>query len=261
MVAGIGLHFPDVPGTDETHYAKELAGRWNIPWFPAAILASETTSDPIDSLKLHDGPVFPGVQFFDRMFSIAQAIDVDVLLTGQGADAWQTQHYREMQFSALRGDWEAARAWGKYYYRGSRKRAAKRAVKTMLSIAARRKESQYFEERVREYGFRTAFELEERLGQYHGFRVEAPFADRELAAIFVGLLPRLRSTGRGEKMPIRAAMTDRLPESILKRMDKSFFDPVFVAGFGPPKESWNIGRVVAEYYLESWLIHLQTSEN
>ena len=61
-------------------------------------------------------------------------------------------------------------------------------------------------------------------------------------------------------MPIRAAMIDRLPESILKRMDKSFFDPVFVAGFGPPKESWNIGRVVAEYYMEVWGIHIQNIE-
>ena len=47
-------------------------------------------------------------------------------------------------------------------------------------------------------------------------------------------------------------MSDRLPRSILKRMDKSFFDPVFVAGYGPAQQPRTTGHMVAEHYLAAW---------
>jgi asparagine synthetase B (glutamine-hydrolysing) len=252
LIAGIGLHFPDVPGTDETRYAIELAERCEIPWHPASVYAIETTSDPTASLALHDGPIFPGIQFFERMFGIAGGCDIDILLTGQGADVWQSQMNQEFLFSVLRHEWGTAKDWARYYLQLNRTWAIKRGIKTAQAVIQRRDECSFFAERIRSYSYRNAFESEERLGQFYGIQVEAPFADRELAEVFVGLSPRLRSEAEGEKMPLRLAMAQRMPESILTRMDKSFFDPVFVAGFGPPEESETVVSMVAGSYMDAW---------
>ena len=106
--------------------------------------------------------------------------------------------------------------------------------------------------RVETFWTRFACEIEERLGQYYGVRVESPFVDRELADVLVGVSPSLRSSAEGQKLPLRTAMADRLPESILRRMDKSFFDPVFELGYGRPQAGRNVGQTVAEHYLASW---------
>lgn len=261
LVAGVSLHFPEVPQTDETRYARAVADRWHIPWHPVPIAPDELTADPSPLLALHDGPVFPGIHFFDRIFAEARAHGADVLLTGQGADLWQTQLDDEILFAILRREWRTALGWMTHRLR-QHPRSTLRSL-PRIARAARQSphEGDHFAARGASSWTRLAYEVEERLASFHGMRMEAPFADRELAAALVGISPRLRSTYSLEKLPLREAMIDRLPESVRRRTDKSFFDPVFVAGFGAPG-SGTIGQRAAAHALACWRVHLaaQTKE-
>jgi asparagine synthetase B (glutamine-hydrolysing) len=256
LVAGIGLHFPEVPKTDETGYAQELVYRWEIPWFPVTIMGRDLLADPTEMLVLHDGPPFPGVQFFDRMFATASELGADLVLTGQLADLWQTQNGEEILFSALRQEWKSMFGWTLHRVKDRPRWTAKQLAKTGIALFRERREGDIIADRVHTFWTRFACEIEERLGQYHGFQVESPFYDRELAEAMAAVSPALRSDFKGEKLPLRAAMTDRLPTRILGRMDKSFLDPVFEVGYGQPYEKQTIGQMVAEHYLAAWRCHL-----
>jgi asparagine synthase (glutamine-hydrolysing) len=261
LVAGVALHFADAPKTDETRYARELVDRWAIPWCPVTIRSVDLTADPTELLVPHDGPVFPGVQFFDRLFAAARQRGADLILTGQAADIWQTQNYEEILFSALRGEWWSFIKWTAYRLRRDPRSTTRQLIKTAIAFSQRKTEGEFIASRINEtrsgsYWIRTAQEFEERLGQMYGVRVESPFVDRELADVLVGVSPALRSSFVGEKLPLRAAMADRLPESVLRRMDKSFFDPVFRTAYGPPSPDQSVGKMVAEHYLAAWRCHL-----
>jgi asparagine synthase (glutamine-hydrolysing) len=254
LVAGISLHFPDVPASDEIAYSRAVIERWNIPWYPVVIAPENLTSDPSALLALHDGPVYPGIQMFDRMYAEAARHSADVLLSGQGGDVWQDQYFNELAFCLLRREWRAAGGWLVHGIRTRPKSTAKRLALAARARALRRSlENDHFVEvGTRYWTIRMAYETEERLGQFYGLRVEFPFLDRELAEAMVGISPALRSNRDMSKLPLREAMVDRLPAAIVQRQDKSFFDPVMVRSFGTPPPGWSAARMVAEHYVATW---------
>ena len=240
-------------------YAHELAERWSIPWCPVTVTGKHLATDPTTLLALHDGPPFPGVQMFDRMFAAAQRCKADLVLTGQLADLWQTQNGEEILFSALRHEWRSMFEWTMHRVRARPRRSIKELAKTGVALVRQQQEGELIATRVSSFWTRFACEVEERLGRYHGLRVTSPFFDRELADVLVGVSPALRSSFKGEKLSLRLAMEGRLPASIVNRMDKSYLDPVFEIGYGSPHDPQTTGQMVAEHYLASWRCHLVES--
>jgi asparagine synthetase B (glutamine-hydrolysing) len=255
--AALTLHFPEVPGSDETALAKEVADKWGIPWFPVKIAVDEITFDPVDSFEIHDGPVFPGIQFKERLFSQAQRLQLGLVLSGQGADAWLHQSGEELKFALLRHEWLLAIAWTLYGIRRHRRWALRNVAGAVHAALLRRSAQDFFEERLSDFWSRSALEVEERVAQHHGVRVEFPYCDRELVGTLVGVSPKLRSSPSGTKLILRSAMTERLPQSVLSRMDKTFFDPVLWSALGTPGESGPAGALFAQRYLSSWETHLR----
>jgi asparagine synthase (glutamine-hydrolysing) len=262
LVAGFGLHFPDAPASDEIAYGNDLAEMWGIPWYPVAVSSDTLVAETPETLAFHDGPVYPLVQMFHALYATAQRLDIDVITTGLGGDYWQGQEYREVLYCVLRGEWRSAAMWLREYYRWKPRSVVRQAARAGLGYIGRQTESEHFARKIRgDWFIRVGYETEERIGQRHGVRVEFPFTDRELAGALVGLSPALRSSPTESKLPMRAAMAERLPVSILNRSGRNTFAPVIEAAYGPRQPSQTHAQMVAERYLETWREHLALNDS
>lgn len=262
LVAGFGLQFPDAPASDETAFGRDLAEMWAIPWYPVTVTSEDLVADTVEALTFHDGPVYPLVQMFHAMHAQARTLQVDVMINGEGGDYWQGQDYAEVLYSVLRSEWRTAAMWFREYYRRRGMSVMRQAARASLGILRGQTEGEYFARKIRNDWFiRTAYETEERIGQRFGVRVEFPYADRELAGTLVGLSPALRSSPTGSKLPMRAAMAEWLPRSILERMGRNTFAPVITAAYGPRPPSQTHAQMVAARYLVIWREYLGRSDS
>jgi asparagine synthase (glutamine-hydrolysing) len=252
LVAGLTLHFPEAMEADETVYARAVAAKWGVPFHPVEIQPSELRTGLPELLSIHDGPVFPGIHFADRVLAEACRLRSDVLLTGHLGDNWQSQFGGEIECAVLRSAWPTALYWFGQGLRRAPRRAIRQGLRATKMKLSGRREGELFAGGVVSFWNRMALEGRERHGQHYGIRVEVPFADRELAGLLVGLSPTIRSSTGGDKLPLRAAMHDRLPTSVLQRMEKAVLDAVFVAAFDLSDDLPNRFSPVAAYYLEQW---------
>lgn len=216
--------YSEIPACDETIFASEVAARWNVPWYAVDVQTSQVRDSLGETLTLHDGPVFPGVGELSQLMRVVQRTGINILLSGQGADAWQDQRGDELELLLLRNEWKWLCRWSLRGAQKAPRHTARLLCSAIHSRLRRKRAEEIFEERTADFWSRLALETEEREGMRHGIQVEFPFCDRELAVFLAELPVTIRSLPGITKRVTREAMRERLPEKVRLRMDKTYFD-------------------------------------
>jgi asparagine synthetase B (glutamine-hydrolysing) len=246
--------YPEVPASDETVYARQVASRWSIPWQPVVIHPRDFLTWPEEGFAAHDGPTFPAFRVFASLAAAAAAEGVDVLLTGEAGDNWLRQHGRELEFSLLRWDWHGVVRWGLHTARHQSPGALARTVARTLVRRVRQGDrvEAYYEDGAAHYNLRTSLETQEREAMRRGVRIEFPFCDREFVALLASLPPSVRSMPWATKRVMREAMSQHLPQEVLARSDWTTLDPVLLAALGEPSGDDVVLPRLTQRFADTW---------
>jgi asparagine synthetase B (glutamine-hydrolysing) len=256
VAATFTMSFPDVPETDETGRARDVAERWQVPVTIVNVRPAEILENLGEIFAVHDGPVFPSFISQLKLMEAAAGANLDVIFTGHGGDDWLRQGDQELRLSVMRADWKGITQWGWWQGRWMGNAGRRSVINAVAQGAAGRVRGQraesWFEQNAMSFWTRHALELTEREGVRRGLRVEFPLHDYEFATLCAGLTPSLRSQPRIAKFILREATRDLLPESVRNYFEWTLLDPVLRAALGDGSDHAVVADEILRRYEAKW---------
>ena len=265
-VAAVSSVYPEHPSVDESHYVELIAERLGLR-LHTYVPSARPLDDLEYWVDLLDGPVDTmSVPEVAEEYRLARELGYATVLSGELAEYVLTVDSHLAGHLALHGRWSALAEWARA--QRSRGRARRAVLRRLLpSITPAFVAGRYTRLRRREnrplppwvdtgqvggLGLRRDLErparrrwAEAQLGAIHssaltleadalcaasfGVQVRRPFADVDFWELALSLRAETKFPDTVPKSLIRRAMRGRLPDEVLDRRDKTFFDETALA--------------------------------